>query len=59
VLAADPYRESAWRLAMRVAAGYGDADRAVDVFRRCGRTLAQVGIEPAPSTRQLLEALRR
>jgi DNA-binding SARP family transcriptional activator len=59
VLAADPYRESAWRLAMRVAAGYGNADRAVDVFRRCGRTLAQVGIEPAPSTRQLLEALRR
>jgi DNA-binding SARP family transcriptional activator len=59
VLAADPYRESAWRLAMRVAAGYGDADRAVDVFRRCARTLAQVGIEPAPSTRQLLQALRR
>ncbi len=59
VLAADPYRESAWRLAMRVAAGYGDADRAVDVFRRCARTLAQVGIQPAPSTRQLLQALRR
>ena len=59
VLAADPYRESAWRLAMRVAAGYRDADRAVDVFRRCARTLAQVGIEPAPSTRQLLQALRR
>jgi DNA-binding SARP family transcriptional activator len=59
VLAADPYRESAWRLAMRVAAGYGDADRAVEVFRRCARTLAQVGIEPAPSTRELLQALRR
>jgi DNA-binding SARP family transcriptional activator len=59
VLAADPYRESAWRLAMRVAAGYGDADRALDVFRRCARTLAQVGIEPAPSTQQLLQALRR
>lgn len=58
-LSADPYRERTWRLAMRVAAAYGDDDRVVSVFRRCERALAELGIAPAPSTHRLLDDLRR
>jgi LuxR family transcriptional regulator, maltose regulon positive regulatory protein len=59
VFAIDPYRERAWRLAMRIVAAYGDDDRVIAVFRRCERALVEVGIAPSPSTRRLLDALRR
>ena len=59
VLTVDPYRERAWRLAMRITAAYGDDDRVIAVFRRCERALAEVGIAPSRSTRRLLDGLRR
>jgi LuxR family transcriptional regulator, maltose regulon positive regulatory protein len=57
-LAADPYRERAWRLGMRIASARGDQDRVAAVFRRCELALAEIGIAPSPSTRRLLDGLR-
>ncbi|HET6507955.1 MAG TPA: BTAD domain-containing putative transcriptional regulator [Baekduia sp.] len=59
VLAADPYRESAWRLAMRVAAALGQDDEVIACFRGCRDALAELTTGPAESTRRLLEHLRR
>jgi DNA-binding SARP family transcriptional activator len=59
VLAADAFREAAWRLTMRIANALGDDDGVIRAFQRCERALAQLGTEPAPSTRDLLERLRR
>lgn len=58
-LTVDPYRERAWRLAMRIAAAYGDGDRVLSVFRRCERALGELGVAPSASTRRLVQALRR
>jgi DNA-binding SARP family transcriptional activator len=58
-LRADPFRESAWRLAMRVASVTGDDDGVIDAYRRCRDALAGLGVEPSRSTQQLLGALRR
>ncbi|MCD2114111.1 hypothetical protein LQ384_23635 [Rhodococcus rhodochrous] len=55
----DPYREAAWRLAMTIAHARGDDDGVVGAYRRCGQALAEIGLTPAPATRQLLEQLRR
>jgi DNA-binding SARP family transcriptional activator len=59
VLRADPFREAAWRVTMRVADALGDGDRVIRAYQGCERALAQLGTTPAPSTRQLLERLRR
>jgi DNA-binding SARP family transcriptional activator/tetratricopeptide (TPR) repeat protein len=59
VVAIDPYRESAWRLLMRVRSMLGDDDGVIATFRACARSLEGVGIGPADSTRDLLVALRR
>jgi DNA-binding SARP family transcriptional activator len=59
VLRVDPFRESAWRLTMRVANALGDHDGVIRAYQRCESALAQIGTEPAPSTRELLERLRR
>jgi DNA-binding SARP family transcriptional activator len=59
VIAHDPYRESAWRLSMRIAAALGHDDDVIDLFRRCRDHLAEVPVEPAASTRALLHQLRR
>ena len=59
VLEEDPYRESASRLAMRIAAALGDEDGVIGAFRRCAGALEQLGTQPSPSTRQLLTDLRR
>ena len=59
VVAADPYRERAWRLLMRIAAAGGDDDVVVTRYRRCAETLGGLGIEPSESTRSLLAGLRR
>jgi DNA-binding SARP family transcriptional activator len=59
VLAADPFREAAWRLTMRVANALGDDDGVIRAYQRCERALARIGTEPAPTTRELLERLRR
>jgi DNA-binding SARP family transcriptional activator len=58
-LSADPFRESAWRLVMRVASVTGDEDGVIDAYRRCRETLSALGTEPSRSTQQLLGALRR
>lgn len=59
VLEKDPYREAAWRLAMRTAGALGDADAVIREFTYCERALAEVGATPADSTRRLLGHLRR
>jgi DNA-binding SARP family transcriptional activator len=59
VLAADQFREAAWRLTMRVANALGDDDGVIRAYQRCERALAKLGTEPAPSTRDLLARLRR
>jgi DNA-binding SARP family transcriptional activator len=59
VLAADPTREGAWRLLMRLANALGDQDRVIRAYHACERALAAVGARPAASTRELLEHLRR
>jgi DNA-binding SARP family transcriptional activator len=59
VLRVDPFREAAWRLTMRVANALGDHDGVIRAYQRCESALAQIGTEPASSTRELLERLRR
>jgi DNA-binding SARP family transcriptional activator len=59
VLEAEPFREPAWRLAMRAADTLGDQHGIMRAYQECERALAQVGTSPSPSTRQLLERLRR
>ena len=59
VLTNDPYRETSWRLAMKVAAAMGDDDRVIARYRRCQTALTAVSTEPTASTLQLLERLRR
>jgi DNA-binding SARP family transcriptional activator len=59
VLHDDPYREAAWRLQMRLASAAGDEDRVIGAFRRCERTLGELGASPSGTTRHLLDALRR
>jgi DNA-binding SARP family transcriptional activator len=59
VLERDPFREAARRLQMRVANAVGDEDRVIAAYRRCEHTLAELGIAPSTSTRQLLNTLRR
>jgi DNA-binding SARP family transcriptional activator len=59
VLEADRQREAAWRLAMQVAAALGDENGVLRAYKRCEQALAEIGTKPAPTTRQLLERLRR
>jgi DNA-binding SARP family transcriptional activator len=59
VLAEDPFREQAWRLLMRVSAAQGLDDRVIETYRRCESALETVGLEPSPSTRLLVDRLRR
>jgi ATP/maltotriose-dependent transcriptional regulator MalT/DNA-binding SARP family transcriptional activator len=59
VLRADPLREAAWRLAMRVAQALGDDDGVLRAYQGCEGALAELGTVPSASTRQLLERLRR
>ena len=50
VVEADPYREAAWRLLMRLAHTLGDHDRVIAAYRSCERALAELGAEPSPTT---------
>ncbi|MDQ0380485.1 BTAD domain-containing putative transcriptional regulator [Amycolatopsis thermophila] len=59
VLTEDPFRESMWRLKMRVADALGDTDRVIATYRGCEQALGQLGTRPASSTRRLLDDLRR
>jgi ATP/maltotriose-dependent transcriptional regulator MalT/DNA-binding SARP family transcriptional activator len=59
VLEAEPFRESAWRLRMRLADALGAGDGVIRAYHGCERALAQVGTTPSRTTRDLLERLRR
>lgn len=59
VVASDPYRESTWRLLMRIGHALGNGDAVVDAFRRCEDALKSLGAVPSPTTVALLAALRK
>lgn len=59
VLTDDPFRESVWRLAMRIADATGDGDRVIAAYRSCEQTLRQLGTNPSATTRRLLDDLRK
>ncbi|RBY78772.1 transcriptional activator domain protein [Geodermatophilus sp. TF02-6] len=59
VLADDPYKESAWRLAMRIASALGDEDRVIATFHRCRESLQELDLVPSDATSSLLVQLRR
>lgn len=59
VVQLDGFRESAWRLAMRIAAAMGDDDEVIGLYRRCRECLAEIPTQPAASTQKLLAQLRR
>jgi len=57
-VAADPLRESAHRVLIRVHLAEGNAHEALRQFRLCRRLLAQqLGLEPSPELRQLVAPL--
>jgi ATP/maltotriose-dependent transcriptional regulator MalT/DNA-binding SARP family transcriptional activator len=58
VVQADPYREAAWRLLMRISATLGDWDRVIAAYRSCERALAELGAEPSAATSGLLRDTR-
>jgi DNA-binding SARP family transcriptional activator len=59
VLTGDPYREPAWRLAMRLADAVGDEAGVLEAYRGCERALKDLDAAPSATTRQLLHRLRR
>lgn len=59
VVAADPYREAAWRLLMRLAAAMGDHDRVIAAYRSCVAALQEIGAQPSGATVSLLRDFRR
>jgi DNA-binding SARP family transcriptional activator len=59
VLGADPLREGTWRTLMRIRSAVGDYDGVITTFAQCEKVLRAAGITPAPSTRTLLNQLRR
>jgi DNA-binding SARP family transcriptional activator len=59
VLEAEPFHEPAWRLTMRLACARGDDQAVLRSYQRCDRVLAEVGAEPSPTTRRLVNQLRR
>ncbi|MFB7114767.1 BTAD domain-containing putative transcriptional regulator [Streptomyces sp. NPDC056291] len=57
-LEGDPYRESMWRLLMRIAGALGQYDEVITHYRRCGLALEEVSASPSSATRRLLAELR-
>ena len=58
-LARNRFRESGWRLLMRVAAATHDGDGVIEAFRGAERALAELGTKPGAATVALLGDLRR
>ncbi|WP_416972152.1 BTAD domain-containing putative transcriptional regulator [Streptomyces sp. 4F14] len=58
VLAEDPYRERAWRLAMKVASAVGDTDRVIAAYRGCATAMRELRADPSSATRALFDRLR-
>lgn len=59
VVAADPYREAAWRLLMRLDAALGNHDGVIAAYRRCERALSEIGAQPSGAMVALLRDFRR
>lgn len=59
VLRVDRHRETAWRLTMRLLSALGDEDGVIRAYQQCERALAEIGAVAGPTTRQLLDRLRR
>jgi DNA-binding SARP family transcriptional activator len=59
VVRAEPYRERAWRIAMRIAETRGDEQGVVRAYQSCELALARVNATPSTTTRRLLHSLRR
>lgn len=59
LVAVDPLREDAWRLLIEVKGALGDEPGVLAAFRDCTTALAALGTQPAPSTRELVDRLRR
>ena len=59
VLRGHPYREATWRLLMRIAHAAGDNDGVLRAYHLCEGELQKIGMQPSPTTRTLLNSLRR
>lgn len=59
ILQDDPFRESIWRLSMRLADATGDPDGVIAAYRQCERALHELGTSPCQTTSCLLDDLRR
>jgi ATP/maltotriose-dependent transcriptional regulator MalT len=59
VLRGDRFRETAWRLTMRLLSSLGDEDGVIRAYQQCERALAAIGAVPSPTTQELLARLRR
>lgn len=59
VLKFDPYRENAWRFAMRIAEIRGDQQGLLRAFIGCENALRQINTSPSAATRRVFQALRR
>lgn len=58
IIAEEPLRESAYRLAMRAAVAHGDDAEAVHVYARLRQRLADdLGVDPGPQSRSLFEQI--
>jgi len=58
-LARNRFRESGWRLLMRVAAATHDGDGVIEAYRGAEHALAEIGAKPSTATAALLGELRR
>jgi DNA-binding SARP family transcriptional activator len=58
VLDYDPFRESAWRMLMRINEAFGAHDKVISSYRHCEESLQELGVEPSLTTRELLQRLR-
>jgi DNA-binding SARP family transcriptional activator len=58
-LARNRFRESGWRLLMRVAGATHDGDGVIDAYRGAEQALAEIGAKPSAATTTLLGELRR
>jgi DNA-binding SARP family transcriptional activator len=59
ILLIDPYREGAYRTVIRAHLARGDHASAARAYARCAdRLAADLGVEPTPETRALLDAAR-
>lgn len=59
VVKIDPYRETGWRLVMRLAQLHGDHDRVLSAYRSCEQALAEIGAKPSETTIALMRGPRR